>query len=183
MDHKGTKRLSSDKNYKRPAKTYQDNLTNQEIKEKLKEYKKVDNILGVSIGSHLRYFTIDPKTNENVFRLGGNLNKIDPEGRFVVLSNGSVNWSVQIASSVFYRKMSQEELKEEMKKELKKELLSEDQNKDDEDFETLKKEFKSLSKKYLALEKDYKTVMKKNEVLSSQINEIENEIKKNKGKK
>ena len=182
MDPKGTKRLANDKNYKRPSKTYQDNLTNQEIKEKLKEYKKVDNILAVSIGNHIRYFTTDPKTKEKSFRLGGTLNKIDPEGRFIVLSNGSVTWSVQIANSVFYRKMTPDEFKQELKNEIKKELQTEEQSHDD-DFEILKKEFKTLSKKYLALEKEYDSVIKKNEQLASQISQIENEIKKNKSKK
>jgi len=39
MDNKVTKRLSNDKRYERPEKTYQDNLSNQDIKDKLKEYK------------------------------------------------------------------------------------------------------------------------------------------------
>ena len=39
-----TKRLSNDKNYVKPGQTYQQTLSNQEIKEKLKEYKKVDDI-------------------------------------------------------------------------------------------------------------------------------------------
>ena len=39
MDNKVTKRLSNDKRYERPEKTYQDNLSNQDIKDKLKDYK------------------------------------------------------------------------------------------------------------------------------------------------
>ena len=44
MDNKPNKRITNDKNYKRPNKTYQDNLTNQEIKDKLKDYKKCPDI-------------------------------------------------------------------------------------------------------------------------------------------
>lgn len=178
-----TKRLSVDKNYKRPEQTYQDKLTNAEIKEKLKEYKKVENIKFVSIGTHIRYFAIDPKTKERVFRLGGNLNKIDPEGRYVILSNGSATWSVQIPNTLFYQKMTEAEFKEELKKELKKQILTEESSTSIDD---LKKEIKNLTKKldqYKELEKEYKNVVKKNEVLSSQLAKIENEVKKNKVKK
>ena len=58
MNNKGTKKITTDKNYQRPNKTFQESLSNQDIKEKLKEYKKVDNIKTVSIGTHIRYFTI-----------------------------------------------------------------------------------------------------------------------------
>jgi hypothetical protein len=183
MDNKNiSKRLSHDKNYQRPSKTYQDTLTNQEIKEKLKDYKKVTDVRNVNIGSHLRYFSIDPKTNEKQFRLGGTLNKIDPEGRFVVLSNGAITWSVQILNTTFFQKMTENEFKEELKKELKKELansMSDDENE-------LKKEVKLLNNKidqYKIMEKEFKSLIKKNETLSNQISKIEQEIKKNKNKK
>ena len=85
------KRLSRDKSYVRPTKTFQETLSNTDIKERLKEYKKVDNIKTVSIGTHCRYFSVDLNTKQKVFRLGGNLNKIDPEGRYVILTNESSN--------------------------------------------------------------------------------------------
>jgi hypothetical protein len=184
MDNKVTKRLTRDKSYQRPAKTYQDNLSNQEIKEKLKEYKKVVDIRAVSIGTHIRYFAVDPKTNEKTFRLGGTLNKVDPEGRFIILGNGTVSWSVQIPNTVFFQKMTENEFKEELKKELKKELMTEDNN--DEDTDELKKEIKNLNKKidqYKIMEKEFKSLVKKNELLTEQITKIEQEIKRNKSKK
>lgn len=189
MENKGTKRITRDKGYQRPDKTYQDTLSNQEIKEKLKEYKKVVDIRTVSIGTHIRYFSIDPKSKEKVFRLGGNLNKIDPEGKYVVLSNGAVTWSVQIPNAIFFQKMSEAEFKEELKKELKKEIMTEIQPPDN-SIEELKKEIKNLKSKidnyketieqYKESEKDYK---KKNEALSAKMAIIEAEIKKNKSKK
>ena len=90
MENKGTKRLTKDNGYNRPEKTYQETLSNQEIKEKLKEYKKVADIKTVSIGTHVRYFSIDSKTKEKIFRMGGTLNKTDPEGKYVILSNGTI---------------------------------------------------------------------------------------------
>jgi hypothetical protein len=171
------KRLSRDKGYSRPETTYQQTLSNHDIKEKLKDYKKVENIKNVSIGTHCRYFTIDPKTKQKVFRLGGNLNKIDPEGRFVVLTNGQLSWSVQIPNSIFYQKMTEIEIKDEMKKELKKEIMTEQEQLSDDD--DLKKQVKYLLKKM----EDYKDLEKKNEQLTMQLKTIEKEIKKEKNKK
>jgi hypothetical protein len=174
------KKITNDKNYIKPDKTYQQTLTNQDIKEKLKEYKQVSDIKKVSIGTHIRYFAVDPKTKEKIFRLGGNLNKVDPEGRYVILSNGTVNWSVQIPNTIFFQKLTETELKEEMKKELKKEIMSESDN--GEIYE-LKKEIKNLTKKIEQLkdiEKENKLLIKKNETLTYQIAKIEKELVKSK---
>ena len=183
-NNKPNKRLTSDKNYKRPDKTYQDMLTNQDIKEKLKEYKKCPDIRKVSIGTHLRYFTTDPKTGEKAFRLGGTLNKIDPEGRFVILGNGSVSWSVQIAGTQFWQKLTEAEFKEELKKELKKEIETETMNTVDpileQENKELRKELKNLIKKFEQLEEENKSLNKKNEQLVSQLSKIATEIKKEK---
>lgn len=179
MDNKVTKRLANDKKYERPEKTYQDNLSNQDIKDKLKDYKKVIDIKTVSIGTHIRYFA------QKNFRLGGTLNKVDPEGRFIVLGNGSLSWSVQIPTSIFYQKMTESEYKDELKKELKKEIMTEEQSAH-EDTESLKKEIKVLNKKldkFKDIENDYKKLLKINENLSNQISKIEEEIKKKKNKK
>jgi hypothetical protein len=182
MENNKTKRITKTDRYNRPEKTYQETLTNQDIKEKLKEYKKVSNIRTVSIGIHIRYFSIDPKSKEKIFRLGGTLNKIDPGGKYVILSNGSITWSVQILNAIFFQKMTDDEYKEELKKELKKEIMSEVEY-PNEDLENLKKEIKTLKIKiehYKDTEKKYK---KENETLSAKILSIENEIKKNKSKK
>ena len=66
-----TKRLSRDTGYVRPKKTFQDTMTPDDIKEKLKEYKKVSDIRKVIIGTHIRYFSKDKDSKANVFRLGG----------------------------------------------------------------------------------------------------------------
>ena len=182
MENKGTKKLTKNNGYSRPDKTYQDKLSNQEIKEKLKEYKKVVNIKAVSIGTHLRYFSVDPKSKEKVFRLGGTLNKIDPEGKYIVLSNGSVTWSVQIPNAIFYQKMTEAEFKEELKKEIKKEMMSEVQT-PYENVEELKKEIKNLKTKIEQYKESEKKYKKENEALVVKIATIETEIRKNKTKK
>ncbi len=183
MDNKVTKRLTRDNAYQRPAKTYQDNLSNQEIKEKLKDYKKVVDIRAISIGTHIRYFSIDPKTNEKVFRLGGTLNKVDPEGRFIILGNGTVSWSVQIPNTIFFQKMSENEFKEELKKELKKELMTEDIDSESNDLRKENKNLKKQLEQYKIMEKEFKSLLKKHDTLTEQLSKIEMEIKKNKSKK
>lgn len=190
-NNKPNKRLTNDKNYKRPEKTYQDTLTNQEIKDKLKEYKKCQDIKTVSIGTHLRYFTVNSNTKEKIFRLGGTLNKIDPEGRFVVLGNGTLSWSVQISGTQFWQKLSEAEIKEEMKEDIKKELKKDFLNTDgfvtdqilEKENKDLKKEIKNLQKKlesFEDFEKENKSLHKKVEMLTTQLNKIAGEIKKEK---
>lgn len=175
----------TNKPYNKSGKTYQQSLSNAEIKEKLKEYCKVDDITTVSIGTHLRYFTTDPNTKERTFRLGGTLNKIDPEHRFVILSNGTITWSAQIPNCIFFRKMSETEIKTEMKEEIKKEIMSEapDMMHLDDENDELKKEIKILKKKMESLvymEKEYKNVVKKNESLVEQLEKIKIAVKKEK---
>jgi len=171
------------KQYVRPTKTHQELLSKQDIKNKLKDYKQVSNIMNVPIGTHIRYFTT--KNKEKLFRLGGLLTKIDPQGRFITLSNGQLSWSVQIAGSIFFEKLSEEEVKEEIKKEVTQELLSEEKNKTTE-IEQLQKEINKLKKiadNYHELEKKYKNIFKKNEILTDQLSKIKEEIKKKKKKK
>ena len=180
-----SKKLTNTTGYERPKKTYQDTLTNKEIKEKLADYKKCSDIRKVSIGTHLRYFTTEPQTKKLLFRLGGTLNKIDPEGRYIILNNGTVSWSVQISGTQFWQKLSESELKEELKETLKKELLSEDHSSIDQENKELKKEIKILYKKIEKLEeceKEKSVLINENEKLKDQLNKIVNEIKKNKKK-
>ena len=103
-----TKRL----NYKDGNKSYQDSLSPADIKKKLEEYKQVDNINDVNIGTHLRYFTFNPSTGQKQFRLGGFLSKLDKD--YVVMNNGELSWSVQKDKTVFFKKLSFNDLKEEM---------------------------------------------------------------------
>ena len=143
-----TKRLTND-----PVKTansYQDKLTKKEIKEKLEEYKRVEDMSKVALDAHLRYFTIDTKTGDQKFRLGGFLKKIDSEKGYVVLSSGQITWSVQLKNSIFFQKMTFQELKNEIIQDAEKKYLDE--------IKKLKEENKNFQK---AL-KDIKNQIKKN---------------------
>lgn len=80
-------------NFNRPKTTYTDTLQNKAaMQEKLKNYKRVDDIDDVPINTHVRYVTLD-KEHKQVFRLGGLLKKI--HSKYVQLSNGTYTWSVQ----------------------------------------------------------------------------------------
>lgn len=183
----GTKRYNRTFNYQRPEKTYQESLTNQEIKEKLKDYKKVEDITKVLPGTHIRYFSTDKRTKKKTFKLGGSLMRIDPEGRFVILGSELTTWSVQIPDAIFYVKMSENELKEELKKELKREIISQtEMSNNDTELQELKKENKILKKKieqYKDLETEYKDMAEKYKDVLSRLNRVEKEITKEKSKK
>ena len=111
-------------NYIRPKKTYTDQLDEADIEDKLSEYIKAEDISSVKIGTHVRYFSLemDKKTGtmKRLFRMGGFLSKKDENNQYVVLSNGKKTWTAQIATSVFYRKLSVDEIKEEFETEIEK---------------------------------------------------------------
>ena len=126
MSQYKTKRLTTDK--QKSTNSYQDKLSPEEIKEKLEEYKKVDDITTVSLNAHLRYFAINEKTGDKQFRLGGFLNKLDNDKGYVVLSNGTLSWSVQIKNSIFFKKMSFQELRKEIVENVEKLYIEEIKN-------------------------------------------------------
>ena len=99
-----TQRLTRDTKYAKTKKSYQETLSPDDIKQKLEEYKQVDDIKTISLNTHVRYFTINTKTGEKQFRLGGFITKIDDA--YVILSNNNLSWSVQIKNSIFFVKMS-----------------------------------------------------------------------------
>jgi hypothetical protein len=129
-----TKRLSRDTQYNKTKKSYQESLSPDEIKQKLEEYKMLDDIKEVSLNSHIRYFTINPKTGDKQFRLGGFVTKIEDE--YIILSNNNISWSVQIKNTVFFIKMSFNDMKEELIKKINK--------KNENEMNALKEENKKL---------------------------------------
>ena len=146
MNNNKTKRLTKDD--EKTKNSIQKNLSPDEIKEKLEEYKRVENIDTVALNAHLRYFSTDKSGNKN-FRLGGFLTKIDKDKGYMILSNGNVSWSVQLKDSIFFQKMTFKDLKDELSKNIE---------------EGFKKEIKDLKKE--------------NKKLKDTIIEIKNEIKK-----
>jgi hypothetical protein len=93
-----------------------ENLSISEIKKKLENYVKVDNIGSVSIGTHLRYFKLEE--NEYKFRSGGILDKTTGLPDYIVLTNGSASWSVQINNCIFFSKITQNIIQEEFTKKI-----------------------------------------------------------------
>lgn len=140
-----TKRLTKDKN--KSQNSYQNNLSPKEIKEKLEEYKRVDDITSIALNTHLRYFTINPKTGEKQFRLGGFLTKIDSTKGYLILSNGQLSWSVQIANTIFFKKMTFQELKKELVEDIGKVYMDE-MNKLKEENRKLKDALKNVKKEF-----------------------------------
>jgi hypothetical protein len=168
------KRLSRDSTYKRPAKTFQETLTNDEIKEKLEGYKKISDINDLNIGSHLRYFTKDKTTKKMLFRSGGMLNAIrqGDKNKYLILSNGTVSWSVQNdGNNIFWAKMSQKEYKDIIETE-----IQEKTNVDNE----VNEKYKKLKQKNDYIVKLLEDQQKENEKLSKKIKDIEDITKKEK---
>jgi len=113
-------RLGND-NYSRPEKTFQEKLSTDEIKEKLKDYKKIDDISKVPLKSHVRYFSLvdDGNKMKKLFRMGGVLENKDNCDKYVVLSNGKASWSVNCQKSVFFKKMTSAEIHDKYNEEIK----------------------------------------------------------------
>lgn len=109
-----TRRMSRDKSYNpnNSEKTYQSTLSQEEIAKKLEDYVLVptEEINTIQIGTHIRYFNINPKTGEKQFRMGGFLTKI--ADKYIVCNNGNLSWCIQFANNIIYKKLSNVELKE-----------------------------------------------------------------------
>ena len=92
--------------------TYQEKLTPEDISKKLLDYVKVqpNEIFKIPLNTHLRYISINSKTGEKSFRLGGFLTKFGDNNEYIVLTNNNVSWSVQLATSIIFKKLSPNEL-------------------------------------------------------------------------
>ena len=176
-----TKRLSKDTNYVRPKKTVQDTMSNDEIKEKLQGYKKVDDIKKVLIGSHLRYFAKAKNSKTPIFRLGGFLTKFGDDYKYVVLSNGEFSWSVQLnGTNEFWAKMNQKEFQEKIETEIEEKFKQAQPNEETEKYKERYKQVKSQNDYIIKLLEEQK---KENDKLAAKLKAIENAAKKDKSKK
>lgn len=99
--------IGSEKRYKRPPLTKQEMLSYDQIKKLLKNYIREDDIGKVPLGTHIRYIEqkLDPVTNtiDQKFRLGGYLINNKYPDKYIVLSNGSLKWSVQVKDTIFFK--------------------------------------------------------------------------------
>jgi hypothetical protein len=97
--------------YQKNGNTVQDNLTQEDIELLLEEYEQIASFDELKEGMHIRYYTTIKK--KQVFRMGGTIIKLDLDKNFAVVTNGHVNWSVQLNSNtIIYRKMTTEEVKQ-----------------------------------------------------------------------
>lgn len=161
------KRLGLD-DYKRPKNTFQDKLTKEDIAEKLKYYKKVEDIRDVKLGTHVRYFVVDDDDNAS-FRLGGILFKTDGYPDYVVLNNGRSTWSVQLDNAIFFQKQSFSDLTDEIY-ELEKTV---------DQLKSMIKDLKKDKKKLKQYEKDNEDLQDKNTKLENEIKKLKKRLKKN----
>jgi hypothetical protein len=104
-------------NYKRPEITYTDKLSKSQIKELLIDYERVKDIKDlekIPPGTHLRYFEM--KNKELKFRTGGVLTVNSGLPDYIILSNGKLSWSVQVATCIFFRRVTIKQIREEYDK-------------------------------------------------------------------
>ena len=73
--------------FERPEITYTDQLSKEEIQEKLADYSKVEDIYKIPLGVHLRYFV--KKDGQMLFRMGGQLFKNNGLPEYVILKSGN----------------------------------------------------------------------------------------------
>jgi hypothetical protein len=144
-----TKRLSRDTSYKPQDKSYQSTLSDNDIAKKLSDYSRVktNDVFKIPLGTHIRYFNINPKTGEKQFRLGGTLNKVGDNNEYLICSNGTFSWSVQLATSIIYKKLTPNELKETVKKTVVEETKNEmaDIIKENKELKKMLKEIKDTT--------------------------------------
>lgn len=108
-------RLTED-DYVRPFKTKTDELTKEQILDKLEDYVEVKDLYRVPTGSHMRYLTtVDGKQK---FRFGGFLFKSDGLPDYVVLRNATKSWTVQTKDTRFFRRMTVKEIKKDYEQDI-----------------------------------------------------------------
>jgi hypothetical protein len=166
--NKITKRLSRDTSYKPTTeKSYQSTLSDVDIAKKLIDYIRVktDEIDKIKIGEHIRYFLVNPKTGKREFRMGGTLSKLgynDEKLVYIICSNGTFSWSVQLSNCIIYKKLSTDELKKTVKESTIKEYKNEKAD--------LIKENEELKK--IANDNNTLKIMKENKELKKLLKEI-----------
>ena len=157
--YKYTTKLSLD-NYNRPPMTYTEKLTPEQIEEKLQDYQKVEDLYAVPIGTHLRYFII--KDGLKLFRTGGLLHKNQGLPVYIILTNGINSWSVQVKNTIFYRKMTQKEIRDDHDDALQEQ---------DKEIKTLQENNEKLMKEMKKINSMYTKIMDENTSLQMQLNE------------
>jgi hypothetical protein len=162
--NKKTLKKISDVDYNGPKKTFTQELTTEEIQSLLEGYKEV-NYDDLKKGYHIRYFSKNKNTGKSEFKMGGTVIKIELD--YVVLTNGSINWSVQLKNAIFYQQMTMEEIRNDLKMEYDAQLHI--KNNEIAKLKLLVKEMKKVmlnkDDTIELLNKKLSNVMKKNEFI------------------
>jgi hypothetical protein len=109
--------------YKKPREgSKQDNMTKEQIKEKLKGYKALKTMQDKRYLLNLKPFKVWIRyfnTQTKEFRVGGLLKLVDPELRFIMLVNTNKNltWSVQLKDNIIFVPANVEEKEQQKEKE------------------------------------------------------------------
>lgn len=116
MNKQITKRLSRCTLNNNDKETYQSKLTKKNIDTYLEGYVRIEanKLTQLPLNTHIRYFVVNPKNNSKQFRLGGFITKIGDNNEYIIVSNGNFSWSVQLANTIFYRKLKLDEYKEQI---------------------------------------------------------------------
>ena len=146
--------LSSSKKPKQQI-TYQSKLTDADIEEKLKLYKKIDSIEEIPklpLNTHIRYFSVtkDPSGKKiKQFRLGGFLDNKDNYDKYIILTNKSISWSVNTQTCILYRKLKDDEIDKNIN------VQTEIANNADNELNKIKEKYSKLEKAYYELTDKY----------------------------
>lgn len=157
-------RISKDK-YNKSDSDIQSKLTSEEIHILLKDYIEISDIEELKVGIHIRYYTYNLETNQKLFRMGGNIIKIDHNNKYIVLSNGNISWCVQIGNSIIYKKMNIEDIKNLYEEKLKIKRL--DINNYKINIKNLESNYNKLCKEYKLLKDSYKKLFIKYKKLNN----------------
>ena len=120
-------------------------MTPEEIDESLQNYKQIthSDLYNIKLGTHFRYFKTDSDGKRH-FRLGGNIINISGLPDYVVFGNGKITWSVQVKGTLFFQKISVEDIQNNCSETIKqKEILITEQKKE---IQLLKKIIKKQTK-------------------------------------
>jgi hypothetical protein len=120
----------AESSYKKPKEgSKQDNMTKEQIKQKLQGYKALKTAQEKKYLLNLKPFKVWIRYFNTVtkeFRVGGLLKLVDPELRYIMLVNTSKNltWSVQLKDNIiFVPNDIEQKQKEKEKEKVKKEKL------------------------------------------------------------
>lgn len=100
----------------------QQKLSDQEIKELMEQYTRINDINTIPLYSNIRYFSLKDKEGNpcRLFRFGGILTKKDTEKGYIVLANTLQNsngrkrtWCVQLNAAELYRKKTAKDIVDE----------------------------------------------------------------------